>query len=266
VHEINVTAARLLKEEIASSCGGRPIVCAGSVGPTGDLMEPLGSLSWDGAISAFATQMEGLKEGGADVIWIETMSSKEETAAALTAADQVGLRAVCTLSFDTNGRTMMGITAGDLASLAHGHEHQPIAYGGNCGTGASDLMVSLLSLEGDAKPDDVIVAKANAGIPIFVDGEVRYNGTPELMADYAVLARDTGARIIGGCCGSTAEHVRAMREALVNRPRGERPSVEQIIELLGPLTGKTADLLDASKKTDAAEPARGRGRRRVRAA
>ena len=266
VHEINAAAARLLKEEIAASGGGRPIVCAGSVGPTGDLMEPLGPLSMEGAISAFSAQMEGLKEGGADVVWIETMSSKEETAAALTAAARVGLQAVCTLSFDTNGRTMMGITAGDLAGLAHDHQHQPIAYGGNCGTGASDLMVSLLSLEGASKPEDVIIAKANAGIPVFADGEIRYNGTPELMADYAVLARDAGARIIGGCCGTTPEHVRAMRTALATRPVGERPSVERVIELLGPLTGKTSDLLNAPSEEEAAEPARGRGRRRARSA
>ncbi len=266
VHEINVAAARLLNEEIAAFGSGRPIVCAGSVGPTGDLIQPLGPLSIEGAVSAFATQMEGLKEGGVDVVWIETMSSKEETAAALTAADQLGLKAVCTLSFDTNGRTMMGITASDLAGLAHSSHHDPVAYGGNCGTGASDLMVSLLSLEGVSKPDDVIIAKANAGIPVYIDGEIRYNGTPELMADYAVLARDAGARIIGGCCGTTPEHVRAMRTALVTRGRSDRPSIEKVVELLGPLTGNSSDLLNASEERETAEPARGRKRRRARSA
>lgn len=266
VHEINAAAASLLREEIAASGDGRPIVNAGSVGPTGDLMEPLGPLSMEGAVSAFAAQMEGLKEGGVDVVWIETMSSREETDAALTAAEQVGVRATCTLSFDTNGRTMMGLSAGDLAGLAHGHQCRPIAYGGNCGTGASDLLVSLLSLEGASKTGDVIIAKANAGIPVYVDGEIRYNGTPEMMADYAVLARDAGARIIGGCCGTTPEHVRAMRLALSSHPQGERPAIDRVIELLGPLTGKTGELLDASEEREPRGPSRGRGRRRARPA
>ena len=266
VHEINAAAVSLLKEEIAASGGGREIVCAGSIGPTGDLMEPLGPLSMEGAISAFAAQMEGLKDGGVDVVWIETMSSKEETDAALTAAEQVGLRATCTLSFDTNGRTMMGLTPSDLAGLAHDHQCSPVAYGGNCGTGASDLLVSLLSLEGASSQEDVIIAKANAGIPVYVDGEIRYNGTLQLMADYAVLARDAGARIIGGCCGTTPEHVRAMRTALLNHEQGERPSIDRVIELLGPLTGKTGDLLDAGNEREAREPSRGRGRRRARSA
>ena len=127
-------------------------------------------------------------------------------------------------------------------------------------------MVSLLSLEGASKPDDVIIAKANAGIPVHLDVEIRYNGTPELMADYALLARDAGARIIGGCCGTTPEHVRAMRTALATRERGNRPSIEKVVELLGPLTGNTSDLLNAPEDHETAEPARGRKRRRARSA
>jgi len=231
VREINAAAARLLKEEIAAS--GRTVVCAGSVGPTGDLFVPLGPLTHEEGVAAFRAQCEGLAEGGADVAWIETMSAPEELAAAIEGATAAGLPVICTLSFDTNGRTMMGVTPAQLPGLAHRAEPPPIGFGGNCGTGAAELVAALLPMADAAGPTDVLVAKANCGIPEFVDGEVRYNGTPELMARYAVLARDSGARIIGGCCGTTPEHVAAMRKALEETPPGDRPSLEQIVAALG---------------------------------
>jgi 5-methyltetrahydrofolate--homocysteine methyltransferase len=85
-------------------------------------------------------------------------------------------------------------------------------------------------------PDLPIVAKGNAGIPRYQEGAIIYDGTPELMAEYAVLARDSGARIIGGCCGTMAPHLRAMRHALDTRPAGERPTLEAIVAALGPLS------------------------------
>ncbi|MCB2102249.1 MAG: betaine--homocysteine S-methyltransferase [Rhodobacterales bacterium] len=241
VDEINQAAARLLKEEI--SAAGRPVVCAGSVGPTGDLFEPLGPLTHAAAEHAFAEQMAALADGGVDAIWIETMSAVAEVEAALEAAARIGLPVVCTLSFDTNGRTMMGVAPVDLVRLVHGRHRPPVAFGGNCGTGAPDLLAGLLSMAGTLKDTDVVVTKANCGIPEFADGEVRYRGTPEMMADYAVLARDAGARIIGGCCGTKPEHVAAMRRALDERPRGETPDLEAITARLGALTGNTADIL-----------------------
>lgn len=231
VREINAAAARLLKQEIEAS--GRELVCAGSVGPTGDLFAPLGPLTHEEGVAAFQAQCEGLAEGGADVAWIETMSAPEEMAAAIEGAEAAGLPTVCTLSFDTNGRTMMGLTPAQLPELMRQVPVPPVAFGGNCGTGAAELVAALLSMAEAASPDDVIVAKANCGIPEFIDGEVRYNGTPELMARYAVLARDAGARIIGGCCGTTPEHVAAMRKALEETPPGGRPSLEEIVESLG---------------------------------
>ena len=261
VREINAAAARLLREEIAKS--GRTVVCAGDVGPTGDLFAPVGPISHEDGVASFREQMEGLEEGGADVLWIETMSSEEEYRAALEAAAEVGLPAVGTMSFDTNGRTMMGVTPTRLAGIVHSCDARtrPAAFGGNCGTGASDLLIGLLSAFPALEDGDVLVAKANAGIPVFQDGEVRYNGTPELMADYAVLARDLGVRIIGGCCGNTPAHVRAMREALDRTPPGPRPTVEDIVAKLGPVTGTTMELLEGG----AAAPAR-RNRRTRREA
>ncbi|MCP5366223.1 MAG: betaine--homocysteine S-methyltransferase [Hyphomicrobiales bacterium] len=266
VHEINWIAAQLLATEIAVS--GRTVVCAGSVGPTGDLFQPLGPLTHDEGVAAFRAQMEGLRDGGADVAWIETMSSADELRAALAAATEVGLPVVCTMSFDTNGRTMMGVSPSDLVTLVRESGFDPVAFGGNCGTGAPDLMAGLLSARGVFHPDDVIVAKANCGVPEFVDGEIRYGGTLQMMADYAVMARDAGARIIGGCCGTTPEHIRAMAEALATHQRGEAPTLDQVIARLGPLTGNTADLFMTRDRRDGGPVGRGgraggrRGRRR----
>ncbi|SMF53894.1 5-methyltetrahydrofolate--homocysteine methyltransferase [Tistlia consotensis] len=231
VFQINEAAARLLVEEIATA--GRRIVCAGSVGPTGDLLEPLGPLTYEQAVAAFRAQCEGLKAGGADLAWIETMSSPDELKAAIQGATEAGLPVTCTLSFDTNGRTMMGVTPVELAGLAHDSRPAPLAFGGNCGTGAAELVAALVQMRDATGPTDVVIAKANCGIPVFIDGEVVYNGTPELMARYAVMARDAGARIIGGCCGTTPEHIRAMRSALEASEPGPAPSVEEVVAALG---------------------------------
>jgi methionine synthase I (cobalamin-dependent) len=260
VREINRIAAELLGEEIARA--EQPVVLAGSVGPTGDLFQPLGPLTHDDGVAAFAEQMRGLKEGGADVAWVETMSSEDELRAALEAARDVGLKACCTLSFDTNGRTMMGLTPARLAAIIAGLEEKPVGYGGNCGTGAPDLLAGLLSLAGKTADGDILIAKANCGIPEYIDGAIRYNGTPELMADFARLARDLGARIIGGCCGTTAEHVRAMRAALDGSARQAAPDLAAIVARVGALTGSTADLF-AEAALPSQTPRRGRRGRRA---
>lgn len=258
VYEINKAAAELLAAEIAGS--GRKIVNAGSVGPTGDLYEPLGPLTIEDGKNAFAAQMCGLKDGGADVAWIETISSEEELTAALDAADEVGIPAVCTLSFDTNGRTMMGMTPQRLVEMVHARPVKPVAFGGNCGTGASDLLVGLLSARDSLAADDILLSKANCGIPVFEDGAVRYNGTPELMQAYAGLAVDLGARIIGGCCGTTPEHVRAMRQALEGHTKGNTPDMTAIVAACGTLTGATAELLGDGEGKESTRQRRGRRR------
>ncbi len=236
VRELNLAAARIACETVRES--GRDVVVAGSIGPTGEILEPIGSLSHHDAVAAFAEQASALAEGGADVMWIETMSSREEVVAAIEGASSTGLPVVCTLSFDTNGRTMMGLGAADVARLCDcGAEHgtQLHAFGTNCGVGAAEVVATILSIRA-ADADSVLVAKANCGIPEFVDGEIQYNGTPELMARYAVLARDAGASIVGGCCGTSAQHVRAMRRALDQTPAGTAPDIETVVEALGSVT------------------------------
>jgi len=234
VFEINEAAAALARRAVEES--GRDVIVAGSIGPTGDLFVPLGPLTIEDGARAFEAQAKGLAAGGADVAWIETMSSIDEVKAAVMGATAAGLPYVVTLSFDTNGRTMMGVTPAQLAQLAHALDPRPVAFGGNCGTGASELMAAILNLESAKAPEDVLVAKSNCGIPQFVNGEIEYSGTPELMADYARLALDAGVRIIGGCCGTTPEHVRAMRDALEHHEKGSAPEMATVVAKLGEIS------------------------------
>jgi 5-methyltetrahydrofolate--homocysteine methyltransferase len=233
VRELNLAAARIARE--CADAAGRTVIVAGSVGPTGEIMEPVGTLGHADAVAAFEEQIAALIEGGADVIWAETISSVEEFRAVAEAAANQGAPYCSTLSFDTAGRTMMGVTSEAYAAFATSLGTPPLAIGANCGTGASDLLRTVLGIAG-AAPGMIVIAKANAGIPKYSDGHIHYDGTPELMADYACLARDSGARLIGGCCGSMPEHVRAMRSALETRPRGSKPDLDQIRSQLGDFT------------------------------
>ncbi|TDX30063.1 betaine--homocysteine S-methyltransferase [Rhodovulum visakhapatnamense] len=230
VHELNRLAGALARE--VADAAGRPVVVAGSVGPTGEIMEPMGPLSYTRAVEIFHEQAEGLKEGGVDLLWVETISAPDEYRAAAEASKLAGMPWCGTMSFDTAGRTMMGMTSAGLAELVEKLPHKPLAFGANCGVGASDLLRTVLGFAA-AGTEWPIIAKGNAGIPKYVDGHIHYDGTPELMADYAVLARDCGATIIGGCCGTTPEHLQAMRAALETRPRGPRPSLDEITDRLG---------------------------------
>jgi len=233
VHELAMGAARLARN--VADASPRPVVVAGSVGPTGELFVPLGALTEDEAIDAFAEQIEGLKAGGADVAWIETMSAPEEARCAAMAAIRVGMPYVCTMSFDTAGRTMMGVLPAAMEAIFAGLDPQPLAIGANCGVGASDILVSATEMSGFATP---VVIKGNCGIPKFEGTTIRYSGTPDLMARYAVFAANAGARIVGGCCGTSPAHVEAMRAALDSYEPGVAPSRDEIVALIGPLTNQ----------------------------
>jgi 5-methyltetrahydrofolate--homocysteine methyltransferase len=262
VHELNRAAAQLARS--VADAAGRDVIVAGSMGPTGEILEPLGPLSAADARAAFAEQAAALAEGGADVLWIETLSSREEVEAAIEGAKSTGLPVVSTLSFDTNGRTMMSLTPAELAAIAR--EHHLAACGSNCGVGPSELVASILNLSTAADPDMVLVAKANCGIPQYVNGAIRYDGTPELMARYVDLAIDSGARIIGGCCGTSPEHLAAMRKALDAHVAGPRPDASVLEAALGQIsTGARAQLggnLDrAAGSASGAGPRASRSRR-----
>ena len=232
VRELNRLAAQ--NARAVADSAGRRVVVAGSVGPTGDLLAPLGPLTEDEATEIFVEQIEGLREGGADVVWIEPMSAPGEIAAAARAAIAVGMPFTATASFDTAGKTMMGLAPDAFAEAFDGFDPAPLAFGANCGVGAADLLVSILGMT-QARPDKIVIAKANAGVPQWHGAHIHYSGSPELMGVYAGLAVDAGARIIGGCCGTKPTHLAAMRKALDSHKRGERPSVESIVAALGPL-------------------------------
>ena len=232
--ELNRLAAQNARK--VADRAGRPVVVAGSVGPTGDLIAPLGPLSEDEAVDVFAEQIEGLLEGGADAAWIETMSAPEEMRAAALAAARCRAPYTITASFDTAGRTMMGLTPAAFSELVEAFDPAPLAYGANCGVGASDLLASILGM----RPGAPLVAKANAGVPQWHGAHIHYSGTPELMELYAGLAVDCGARIVGGCCGNTPAHVAAMRRGLDAHAKGARPDVEAIVAALGPLVAPPA--------------------------
>ena len=266
VAELNEAAARISRGE--ADRAGRTVLVAGSIGPTGELMQPLGALDHAAASAAFAEQATALARGGADLLWIETMSSVEETEAAIAGARTTDLPVVATLSFDTNGRTMMGITPSELAGLHR--KHDLAACGSNCGVSPSELVATIVNLAAASDSPAVLVAKSNCGIPQYVDGAIRFDGSPELMAVYAGLALDAGARIIGGCCGTTPEHVRRMRAALEAHVPGPKPDLATIEAKLGTIsTGSQAQLRgELDRLAGAAAGAAGRrtaGRRGIRA-
>lgn len=256
VHHLNKVAAELARE--VADAAGRPVIVAGSVGPTGEIMAPMGSLTHDIAVEMFHEQAEGLKAGGADVAWVETISAAEEFAAAAEAFSRAELPWCGTMSFDTAGRTMMGLTSADLVKQVGKLDNAPVAYGANCGVGASDLLRTILGIS-KASGTDILIAKGNAGIPKYHDGHIHYDGTPELMADYAVLARDCGATIIGGCCGTTPEHLVSMRAALETTPNGPKPNLDTITEKLGGFSSDS-DGTDGNSPSPAGRRSRGRRR------
>ncbi|MGR3453062.1 betaine--homocysteine S-methyltransferase [Pseudooceanicola sp.] len=254
VMELNRAGAEIGRELADRS--GRTVIVAGSVGPTGEIMAPMGALTHAAAVEMFHEQAEGLKAGGADVLWLETISAPEEYRAAAEAFALADMPWCGTMSFDTAGRTMMGVTSADMVAMVEKLPNPPIAFGANCGVGASDLLRTVLGFaaQGSERP---VISKGNAGIPKYVDGHIHYDGTPELMAEYAVMARDCGATIIGGCCGTMPEHLEKMHEALSTRPRGPRPTLDEITAKLGAFSS-------ASDGTgEDAAPARRRTRRRA---
>ena len=237
VFDMNKRAAEIARS--VADKAPRKVIVAGSVGPTGELLIPLGAMSYEDEVAAFVEQMECLKAGGADVAWIETMSSGDEIRAAAEAAVKVGLPYTYTGSFDTAGKTMMGLDPKDLRGVASDVGEGPVAVGANCGVGAADILSSLLDMTA-ADPDAITIVKGNCGIPEYRGAEIHYSGTPPLMAEYARLARDAGARIIGGCCGTSCNHLAAMRTALDEYTPRPRPTIDEIVDKIGPLRNKTA--------------------------
>lgn len=225
VYELNKAAAE--NGRAAADTAPHPVLVAGSMGPTGELLEPLGNMTFAGCRAAFAEQTRGLADGGVDILWIETMSHLDEVRAAVEGARLVcSLPIAATLSFDTNGRTMMGVTAEQAITTMR--EWKLAAVGANCGNNLPDTMAAIAAMRA-VDPEMPLIAKANAGIPRWgSNGALEYDGTLDVMAGYAYHVYQLGAQLIGACCGSAPETIRAMTAAL----RGEIP-VEQLVMPVG---------------------------------
>lgn len=210
VLELNRAAGRNARAE--ADAAPRLVLVAGSVGPTGELLAPMGNMAFDEAKAAFAEQARGLAAGGVDLFWIETMSDLEEVRAAMEGIRSVSDLPVCaTMSFDTNGRTMMGVTPAQAVRTMS--EWNLAAIGGNCGNGIYEIEGVIAAMHREA-PDARLIAKANAGIPQWRHDELIYDATPAVMGQYARRVRGLGASFIGGCCGNGPAHIAAIAEAL----------------------------------------------------
>ncbi len=231
VFELNKRAAEIART--VADKAGRKVIVAGSIGPTGELLQPLGALTYEDAVDAFAEQIKGLKAGGAEIAWIETMSAPAEARAAAEAAIAAGMPYTYTVSFDTAGRSMMGLAPKDIHSVNDGLTEPAVAVGANCGVGASDILASLLDMSA-AKPDATIIVKGNCGIPEFRGTEIHYSGTPELMSDYVRLGgrcrcedhwrvlwhflRASGRHAQGAGCAPEGEPPDGRRDHRAHRP------------------------------------------------
>jgi 5-methyltetrahydrofolate--homocysteine methyltransferase len=211
VDDFNRTAAILLRAEVEAA-GGTALV-AGDIGPTGEIVEPLGTLPYDEAVDIFYEQAASLVAGGVDVIWIETMSDLNEIKAAIQGVRRAspGIALIATMTFDTRLHTMMGVSPEDaVAALASWGAD---AIGGNCGNGPDELIPVVAQMRVVA-PDVILVAKSNAGMPVLVDMQAVYRAEPDTMAGQVLEMHTAGATIVGGCCGSTPDHIRAIAAAV----------------------------------------------------
>jgi methionine synthase I (cobalamin-dependent) len=232
VHELNKAAAQVARQ--AADSVDRTVLVAGSMGPTGELLDPMGTMTIPECEEAFTSQAAGLEAGGADLIWIETTSDIDEVSAAVRGARKAtSLPIVATMSFDTAGRTMMGVKGADavvtLADLGVN------AFGANCGNNLGDTEAAMLAMV-SAGTGIPLVAKANAGIPEWKADSLVYNGTPEIMGAHTKRMMEAGISLIGACCGSTPEHIAYMRSVM------DGTTIPPELDAPGPVASGPTDL------------------------
>ena len=199
--------------EIARHAAGEQAYVAGDIGPLGEFLAPLGELTYEEAVDIFAEQAAALAEAGVDVLYVETMSALEEVRAAVEGALHVsgGVPVTATLSFDSHGRTNMGVRPEE--AVAELVELGVAAMGANCGASLDMTLGAVETMHRVALQTPLIV-KPNAGKPRLVGDEVIYDATPESLASYAGRFVELGARVVGGCCGSTPHHIAAIAQAV----------------------------------------------------
>ena len=216
VKEINQAAVRLAQRAIAET--GRPAYIAGSVGPLGVRLAPLGRIQPEQAFEAFYEQIAALVEAGAQVIILETFSDTNEIAEAVRAsrAANPNIPIIASMTFTRDGTTIYGDAPRDVTQLLA--ETGADVIGVNCSTGPSQL-ARIAQIMRAVEPDVPIAVMPNAGFPEQVGGRIMYPAAPEYFGDYALVLRDLGVSIIGGCCGTTPDHIRAIRRALADTTR-----------------------------------------------
>ena len=212
--EVNIRAAELARKAASAREG---VMVAGSMGPVGGLLKPYGPLDAEEVQATFAEQAKALTEGGVDFLLIETMFAFEETTAAFEGARSVSdLPIVVSFSYDRGTRTMMGIKPKDV--IKKYSEMGAVVIGANCGT-TLENMEAVVKEYGATLPNVPLWVKPNAGVP-HMDIETEqgvYDMTPEDMGNYAKKYVELGAKIVGGCCGNTPEHVAAIAQAVKNQ-------------------------------------------------
>ena len=209
VEAVNRAAARIARE-----AAGDNVFVAGCIGPLGEFLEPLGELTRDGATAIFRQQAEALAEGGADLFIVETMYDLNEATAAVEGAGATGLPVLCTMTFDTNGRTMMGVSPAQ--ALSELRMAGAFAVGANCGVGPEETFKVIEEMHRVA-PGTWLVAQPNAGVPSTEGGRTAYSVGPAEMASWAGRFLGSGVKILGSCCGSTPEYTRAIVDAIRGR-------------------------------------------------
>jgi 5-methyltetrahydrofolate--homocysteine methyltransferase len=205
--EVNIRAAELAREAV-----GVARLVAGSMGPTGQLAEPYGLLTREACVEAYAEQSQALVEGGVDLLVLETFFALEEALWAIEGVQGVtDIPLVVSFSFDQGTRTMMGLSPTDVVAAI-----EPLgvaAVGANCGRSLEDTDALVAEFRGTASQLPLWV-KPNAGVPRVVGDAVVYEADPEMLAEHVHDYAEHGARIVGGCCGSTPDHIAAIAGAL----------------------------------------------------
>ncbi|MBP8818945.1 MAG: homocysteine S-methyltransferase family protein [Syntrophomonadaceae bacterium] len=214
VEEINAEAVK-----IARQAAGDKVLVAASIGPSGKLLQPIGDVDFDQLYAAFSEQVRACEKAGADLVSIETMTDIGEARIALIAArENTRLPVIVHMTFENSGRTMMGTDP--LTALLTLEALQPLAVGANCSGGARELLPVIETM--GHYSGVYLSVEPNAGLPLLLEGETVFPDSPEEMAEYALRLRDAGAGIIGGCCGTTPEHIRAMANVLRGLPALKR--------------------------------------------
>lgn len=235
VRDINLKGAKIARD--AREIEGRDIFVAGSMGPLGHSLAPLGKLSYEDAVSALREQAESLMEGGVDFFILETYSGLSEVRAAIEAVRSVthDLPVVALITFNTGGKTYLGHSPSEMAAELSNEKIDVI--GANCSVGPQKMLDALREMREHTELP--LCAMPNAGLPGYRDGRFVYYSTPAYFGEYAQHFLDQGIQLIGGCCGTTPEHIAAMAESLsrhreIHAPESADSETEVIVHDVEP--------------------------------